>query len=139
MPISYRFHTDRNLLVTRYRGTVTDDEFVATYREIYEHPDAKPGLSELVDLRDVSSVQTSARAMRLVTGLVQQFHGEAAEQMRTAVLASTDLEFGLSRMYQAIAAETPEHVEAFRDGAEALAWLGQANCDVDELHGDGSD
>ncbi|MDH3629336.1 MAG: hypothetical protein OES25_17000 [Acidobacteriota bacterium] len=139
MPISYHIHTDRNLVVTRYRGVVSDTEFVNAYREIYNSPSARPGLKELVDLRDVTSVQTGARAMREVTSMVHAFHGDAVELMRTAVLASTDLEYGLSRMYQAIASETPEQVEVFRIAEEALDWLGEGDSDLEDLHGDGSD
>lgn len=42
---------------------------------------------------------------------------------RAAVLASSDLLFGVARMFQSIRAESPVAYGVFRDPAEAAAWL----------------
>ena len=42
---------------------------------------------------------------------------------RAAVLVSSDLLFGIARMFQTIRAESPVAYGVFRDPAEAAAWL----------------
>ena len=45
---------------------------------------------------------------------------------RCAVLAGSDVVFGLLRMYEAYSDGSPVEVRAFRDAAEARAWVDEA-------------
>lgn len=133
MPITFHVLPARNLIVSRYWGEIGDAEFIESYRRLCARPDVRPGSRELVDLRDVTDMPITASAMREVAEIVETFLGDEGQTMQTAVIASTELEYGLSRMYQAFASASPEQVEVFRSPEEALAWLGLGEVAFDDL------
>jgi tetrahydromethanopterin S-methyltransferase subunit E len=49
-----------------------------------------------------------------------------AERSRVAMVATTDVHYGLSRMYQAFRSDSPLDLRVFRDMREARTWLGLA-------------
>ena len=73
MPISYTIHADLGLLVTRYVGVVTNDEFTKAYYSILEGSEFQQGFYELVDLQEVKEWKITAGAMENVSALVSHF------------------------------------------------------------------
>jgi hypothetical protein len=45
-------------------------------------------------------------------------------ETRVAILATSDVAFGLARMYQSFRGDSTVEFEVFRDRAAALEWLG---------------
>ena len=121
MPITHSILADRRVVVTRITGTIDNEEMLEAYRRLYSDPGWSPGFHEVADFRTAN--------MREVTNDAVEQVGELSERMargtpfKTAVIAPGDLPFGLARMYEALAAESPEEVRVFRDAARALAWL----------------
>ena len=121
MPITHSILVQRRLVVTRLSGDIRDEEMLEAYRQLYSDPRWSPGFHEIADFRTANMRQVSNEAVARV--------GQLSERMakgipfKTAVIAPTDLPFGLARMYEALAAESPEEVTVFRDEASALAWL----------------
>lgn len=81
-------------------------------------------MRELVDLSeaDVSNV-TADGLVSLAMTLADLFERDGIELYKTAVYSPEDLPFGLSRLYEAYTADSPESVQVFRDRDEALSWL----------------
>ncbi len=77
--------------------------------------------------------------MRRVSQLTQAFLGNDPRGMRTAVVATSDLSFGLSRMYRTLSDLTSETVTVFRDADEAMKWLDVSPVPLAELHGESTD
>jgi hypothetical protein len=67
----------------------------------------------------VSEVQVTSEYIREVARSTSY-----AEGSRRAFVASSDVQFGLSRMFQILSDESPAEVRVFRDLAEARRWLG---------------
>ncbi len=130
MPAVYEIHPDLSLVVTRYRGDVTDEEFIALYRRIFDDPAYVPGFAELADLREVEAFEFSSDAMRVVSQLLSDVCEGQVITTRTAMLTARPALYGIGRMYQSLAADTPECVELFEEPVAALEWLG---IDADRL------
>ncbi len=47
-----------------------------------------------------------------------------SEKSRRAIVAETDIKFGMARMYEMYGEADPTQIEVFRDMAEARRWLG---------------
>lgn len=123
MPASYTLHPDLGLLATRFIGVVDDDEFLELYRAIFADPAYVLGTNELADLTEAVELRFSARGMRRVEHLTRRVYHNEPEAFRTAVLAPSDLAFGIGRMYGALADGGPERVSVFRDADAAFTWL----------------
>lgn len=121
MAVRYRFHRATRLLIAR-AGQATDEEALLTYAQcLAGDPDVPPGRDELVDLRAVDGERLTTAGLRRVA---QAFEAhEKGEPARVAIIASSDLAFGLSRMYQAYRSQSSTEIRVFRDLEEACRWL----------------
>ena len=135
MPISYTIHAGLGLLVTRWVGVVTNDEFTKVYHSILEGSEFRHGFNELVDFQEITELKITGSAMRNVSALVSRFYKGRSESTRTAVLAPRDDLYGIGRMYSAYADPGSEDVKVFKDVSEAMRWLGLNPVSLAELHG----
>ena len=126
MPIDYRIDPARRLVLASGRSTVTDDDVFGYQREVWSRADVE-GFDELVDMTAVEHI-----ALPSVDRVQDLAHLSAAMDTRSrpsrlAVIAPTDVAFGLGRMYQTHRELDPRStkvVGVFRTRAEALAFLG---------------
>jgi len=123
MPIDYRVDSARRVLIAEVVGRVTDDDLLAYGRALLDDPRAGEANHEFVDLRsvDASSIITSQGVRALA-----QFWIDAYAKMsggRLAILAESDVSYGMARMYQSYRADGPDEIRIFRDEAEAWDWI----------------
>ena len=109
---------DYPLWAYRYPG-------IEAFRARQEDPDIKPGMPTLVDCHEVEP----ADSREVVQYVAANIHGHAARLKcgPVAIFVSTDIEYGMARMYIALSEmsinEPNLKTEIFRDREEALAWL----------------
>jgi hypothetical protein len=122
MPIEYQVLEGGSLVKTVFSGHVTTQELIDHTREFVADTAIKPGHCELADLSPAKTTEVSfttlADAVDLETG------AEILKGARLAILAPTAIQYGMSRMYLALAAQTPRaEVKIFRDREQAESWL----------------
>ena len=124
MSARYEIRPESGLLLTTFSGVVTGREFIALYRSIFDDPAWRAGIDEFADLRDVTRLDVDRRALDEVHTLTRRAYRDADVGFRTAVIAPSDLSFGVARIYEAVAEDGPENVSVFRSADEGRAWLG---------------
>lgn len=120
--IEKRVYPEKSLTVLTVRGAVSADEFSRIIREFYETgPLTEKVLCDLTDsaldhLRSDEVVGISRTPRHLP---------ETRISGKTAIVAPTDLAFGLARMYEFSSdpVEAPFVVRVFRTMEEARKWL----------------
>lgn len=119
MAISYRFEGE--FLFTTIAGE-TGYEDVKTYLdELMEDPRFRPGMPGLIDCRGVKSLFSIMDLRR--TAADARRRPELQVPGRAAVLASSNLVYGLLRMYEVFNEGNPAEIRVFRKPEEAMAWL----------------
>ena len=118
MAITYRIDKTTKLIRARVFGEISFDEFRTTLLEMLEDPDFDPSFGRLWDVREARSI-LSGEEVRGIAEVVRKFVGGR----RSAVVARTDVGYGLARMYSALLEEAGIDVQAFRDMDEAMMWL----------------
>ena len=129
MPIEHHVHHDLGLVVSTLAGAIDDAMLLGAYRDLYGGSEWRPGFHELVDMRQADMSGVSAAALRDLSAIVEKSLGGEVESFRTAILALSDLPFGLARMYGTYADPLTEDVHVFRDVHAALDWLDVAPAD----------
>ena len=119
MPTGFDIDVARRLVLCRCWGVLTSGELVAHYRALRADPDFDPEFSQLADLRDVTAFEVDARAISS-EALLETF----AHTARRALIAQSDVGFGLSRMYASYADSASQNVQVFRTQRDAEEWLG---------------
>jgi hypothetical protein len=119
MPLTYEVDKKRQLLRSHGSGhlTIADlrDYFAATRAD----PDYDPGMHRMMDLRGVTNLPSSEEIREFAAFVRTRAQ---LENVRMAILASSDLAFGVSMMFKAFVGYG-EWLIVVRDEAEALDWL----------------
>jgi hypothetical protein len=110
-----------DVVFTEISEMFTVDDLRAYLVAVPKEPAFRPGMPSLVDCRKVKAL-LSPDELRLIAADVAQM-SPAPAPGRCAVLAATDVVFGLVRMYEAYSEGSPVEVRVFRAVDEAMAWL----------------
>lgn len=133
MPIEFRVDHRQRLVIARGHGTFTAADMFRYQAEVWSRPDVA-GYDELIDTTDVQRFETpKAERARTLADVSAQMDAPTAS--RFAIVAPTDLAYGLGRMYQAFRQtneRSTKDVAVFRSLSEALHWLGRDNdaCEI---------
>lgn len=130
MGIRYHIDAERGLVVACGSGRIADDDLLDYARRLLADPERTRAKHELVDLRSASveSDVTTAGVRQIAEFWSDRKHMMAGG--RLAIIAGSDVGYGLSRMYQILRSDGPDSIQVFRELDEALRWLG-----VDERDG----
>ncbi len=126
MPIEYTIDHERRLVLAKATGVFTDEDVFGYQKEVWSRPDVD-GYSELVDMSEVDSIDLPSvdriqELARLSAGMDTR-----SSASRFAIVAPTEIAFGLGRMYEAYRSlddRSTKEVSVFRSREEALRFLG---------------
>ncbi|HVZ74834.1 MAG TPA: hypothetical protein VHJ20_20775 [Polyangia bacterium] len=100
----------------------TSYEDVKAYMDlVVKEPKFRPGMPAIVDCRRVKSLFSISDLRK--TAADARARPEMKVRGRVAVLASSNLIYGLLRMYEVFSEGTPNEMRVFRQPEEAFAWL----------------
>jgi len=125
MPITIEIDRSRKTVFAQATGSVTKDDFFA-YQKALQAPLEIRYFDECIDLSGVQEFEeaTDTNMMGLVRMSVQL--DDAAQPTRLAIIAKSDLHYGLARMYETYRSMQPNNtrqVSVFRSKEDALRWL----------------
>ena len=124
MPMTYTIDKEARLVRFKGHGLLTDDEMVAGVAAMREDPDLEPDMNSLSDMRDIEVGFTTKGVMETIGVMARSSDRRSAA--KAAIVASSDIAFGMARMFQAqsdIKGQDPAF-RIFRDMDEACEWLG---------------
>lgn len=119
MPCSYLIDLDRSLVFSRGWGVYTDDEMLWHGRTLRADQRFDPGFRQIVSFLDVAEVRVTVEGVRALAH-INPFRTDS----RRAIVAPTDLIFGLTRMFEAHTDSDQEQFRVFRALGEAFEWVG---------------
>ncbi len=122
MPISHRIDRELGLLTVIGTGTIRDGDLAAYKNSLTSDPDLRHVTRELSDFRG-TSFSISAKGLPDVARLHDEIFA-GVESTKCAVLVSSDLQYGLVRVYAQCVGRQGHEVAPFRTMAEAREWLG---------------
>lgn len=129
MGIEKTVDDSRNLTIFTLQGKVTADELEEAIEGYWTEGPITPYVLWKGDGEGVSISHITGDELRKVSSVVLRFR-DLTEQRRggkTAIIAPADIDFGLSRIIEAlhlnVTPELPYGFRVFRSEAEALAWI----------------
>ncbi len=121
MPASYKLKAD--LLKIELVGATRADDVISTFVQAIHDPQCPTPVSLLLDVRQSQTLETqSVPEIRRVA----EYLGPYAARIggRAAVVAASDVHFGLSRLGSVYSESVGVEVQVFRDLESAVTWLG---------------
>jgi hypothetical protein len=117
MPLDYRIDGDMITIIAS--GKVAPGQFDALIGRLRSDPAWSEVTRELSDFRNAEfSVSPDS-----ITQLARQDATRLPNVLRRAVVVSTDLQYGLARMYCSLMSRSGQDVRPFRDVDAARRWL----------------
>lgn len=124
MAIRYQIDAEAGVIYVNLDGSVHSDEFSAALDRLFHDPEYQVGLDGLIDFRGVEWFDVSTRTIREAVAEIARNMNGFHYPWRTAIVAPTDLVYGLSRMYQILREGSMEEIGVFRNPGDARKWLG---------------
>lgn len=107
-----------------FTGSLTLELLEQACRKLWEHPDFRAGANTLWDLRGITHTAISFDDMKSF-GRFLEPHQELIGDSRSAIVADSNLLYGLARMHELLnETNLPAENAVFRDVKEAEKWLG---------------
>lgn len=125
MSIRYRIDKVRKLVLSTATGLLTQRDITEHRRALLRDPDFVPSFKQIFDFRGVTDSELTSTDIR--ERAESKLFGDGS---RRALVASSDLVFGMARMYQLLAAdENSDEIRVFREMSDAVRWLDLAEVD----------
>jgi len=127
MPITSQIDKTRNLIIYTLTEELTLDDIQSTIKAFWEAHELT--LNTLWDARRAKLTHLKSSDMENITALIGQYSHrfEDREGGKSAVVASSDLQYGLSRILGTLydIEDFPTQLKIFRIKDEAVEWLDQ--------------
>jgi len=121
--ITFSLNPATRVRVARFAGAISDRVLIDAYEPLLRDPAFDFTQSELVDLRDVSHMDVTSAGLHRLIALYEE-RGPARAHTRNAILAPSDVLYGVARMFQTLRGEVaPAEIEIFRHFEEAKRWM----------------
>jgi hypothetical protein len=116
--MNYKIDRDRRTVLTRAWGQLSARELLDVMTQLLVDPRFDPTYRSLGDLREVTSITVNPlEAAQTAASPI------FAEGTRRAIVATSDVAFGMERMFASFSERCGQKVRVFRDMTAAEAWL----------------
>ena len=122
MPVTMRVDKEAGIVYTTVEGIYTTNDLLAEFDKLFDNLDFRPGMNGIADLRQAKTYPPASEVMRIARYLIE--HQGKIGKSRTAVLVSSDVSFGTTRMFQSYADDSLIQTKIFQDMGQARRWLG---------------
>lgn len=121
MPVTYQIDAATAIIRTKCSGDVTLDEVIGHFHELERDPHRGDRLDVMLDLSEQTSIPQSGD-LRVVTREIGNIRA-SVQFGACAIVACTDVLFGMIRMFQVFTEDLFREVCVFRSVPEAEEWL----------------
>jgi len=128
MPALHLIDKKNKLIVTTWDGDLVDIDLIEALKEyqkdIQGHPEHL-GYNELVDLSNVRRIKVTTEGIKNIGRIASRTDQNGVDR-KLAFIVSSDLAFGLARMYEAyrgFTRKTNKEIRTFRNKSDAYKWV----------------
>ena len=122
MPMTFQY-IDNGGVLLHATGTLTDDDIYILNEELYSSEQSINRIRyQICDYTQVDKLEISSQGMRKIAEQ-DRMAAELNPGMLIAVAASSKSTYGMARMWETFASDSPLHIHVFETKAECEAWL----------------
>ncbi len=123
MPTHLHIDVARRTMFAHVSGSITIEDILQVGEEGFIHDDWQPGFNLFVDYSAATEINVDTKDVGLLVGQYQS-RSSLLVGSRCAVVAPSDLIFGLARAWELMSDGHPLTSMIFRTRRQAIAWLG---------------
>lgn len=120
MTVNYQYDSEKKFLLVKISGVLDWDNLRQTAEKITTATEFPKNVDTLYDLTEMDFSNITAEfEQKLIHFRKHLDRGNA----KIACLVSSDIGFGMGRMYEVFSEDLPQQVRVFREMGEAEKWL----------------
>ena len=127
MPANHHIDNNNQIIVTTWEGEARDIEFIEAIKKyqnnIQNHPNYI-NYNEVVDLSKVTSLKLTTEGIKTISSIASTTDTKDINK-KLALIVSSNLAFGLARMYEAYRSYSKnanKEIRVFKNEMEAFKW-----------------
>ena len=121
VPVAVVVDTTQHVVTLRYTGTTSFEQWREAMHALLANPAYQPGMCVVADHREADDIPSPEFVRAKVDWL--EAHADSFPGCGWAIIARDLADYGMSRMAEMLVERTTVALRAFRDYAEARAWL----------------
>ena len=128
MPAKHVIDIKSKLIITTWEGDATDIDFIKGLKEYQKNILSKSeyyGFNEILDLTRVTAIKLTTAGLKMI-GSVASTTDSKEISTKLAFIVSSNLAYGLARMYGALRAysnNSTKTIRAFKKESDAYEWV----------------
>jgi hypothetical protein len=103
-------------------GTVTGEEIIEAHKEIYNEENLKNQKYQIIDRSHCKEYNVSSKDVQQIAE-IDKAASKSNPNIIIALISSTEIQFGMSRMWQTYVEESHFLTNVFRDRKSACEWI----------------
>lgn len=119
-----RIDDEKGIAYIKFSGAIDKEAILAAFDAAVSDPSYKPGMARLWDFRDADLSSLDAAVIAEMAEYPTRFP-EGICDVKVAFVVGRQLEYGLTRMFQAFSHDAQTTTSTFYSIEEAEAWLAE--------------
>ena len=125
MPVNTVIDKKAGVMIRTVTGELTFEDIKSSYEASLIRPDFQMNMNVIWGLRDADASKIYKEDVIKIARYFETYI-KNGDEYKAALVVSSDLEYGLSRMYQVAVADLPAEIGIFRSLEEAKKWVGES-------------
>ena len=123
MAVDRHINSESGLVTLTATGRLDLNVMRMAIDEMIRDPDFRPGIDIIWDLRNADASSATVLEMRQLAEFVNVRQKERGEHYKVAVVVKRELDYGIAKIYVAIADRLPLQFKVFRSIDDAHQWI----------------
>jgi len=126
MPFTYSINEKNRLVELNGYDRITRGEIINILQAVHYDPARKKGFGIVLNFGEANLGALKAKDLQ-ITIAHQKMYQDECQFSKVSIVAQSDREYGISRMWEMMGFGDIMNVKIFRNLSEAMTWLGVEN------------
>ncbi len=129
MPIETLINKETRLIIRKITEEFNFEDIKSSFEASIRNPDFHKNMPVIWDLRNADASKLSEQNLQQIIDYIEKSTESRGAGYKVALVASRDLEYGVSRMYEAMGYDLPRKIQVFREFDKAERWVIESDTD----------
>lgn len=127
MAVSTEIFESRNLIIHHFSENVSVETITTTIENTIANPKYRLGMNAVWVCDDGTKVDLSSDDAQQISEFARKAFDKNGISYKLALVASDDLAYGMTRVYEGWSSDRPIVINSFRELDKALIWIEENN------------
>lgn len=123
MPFQINHDNDQNIIFITVSKNFSADQYDSIMNQVVKDEEISRNAHTLWDLSEMDFTNVHKNFLTNILKHRKKYDAKRGKKTKAAIVANSDLGFGVSRQYEALSFEFSQKMQIFREIEDAILWL----------------